>query len=200
LDTLSFEEDYLFFSTLRNIHENTAGKVQSRTQPHYFNFFEQTKKHFKAIEHLLTEKQRTRVNEAFERVRVFESSQSGSEKCFVHGDYHPGNILVIDNAVVGLLDTDWARPGYRIEDLAMSLQMFLRDYKKKDFTFDKARFDRCLAAYRLDSTEERTILKEYFILCTVFDFYLTNTVPLFPRDAEVRNFQRKLLSYVCEFF
>ena len=39
----------------------------------------------------------------------------------VHGDFHPGQVLVEDGGLMGVIDIDRARRGQRVDDLAVML-------------------------------------------------------------------------------
>ena len=70
-----------------------------------------------------------RLETAFDRVARFCGSYASQEGCFVHGDFHHGNILAHAGRIVGFIDLDWCRVSSPYEDLAFTLMMMLRDYE-----------------------------------------------------------------------
>lgn len=89
--------------------------------------------------------------------------------CFVHGDFHHGNIVVDDQRnIIGLIDCDWCRVGHPFEDLGYLVMMCLRKYDSPKFHLDRGHLAQLLGWYGLQESEYSKLF-EYLILCALYD-------------------------------
>lgn len=67
-------------------------------------------------------KKRARFDDFFAEMKTAPPQRSTA--AYIHGDYHPGNILFAGNEVRGIVDFDYLAYGPRLYDIAYSLTMF----------------------------------------------------------------------------
>jgi aminoglycoside phosphotransferase (APT) family kinase protein len=196
---LTPEQEQNIFVTLGTLHRNTAGALTSISREGQYDLIADIRTRFADPDPKMSEMEHARISTALERATARNAALTEQELCFVHGDFHPGNIVFSGNTVTGLLDTDWSRKGYGIEDLAYTLMTFMRDYRADAFTFDQQQFERYLAWYGLPQ-EAYADFVEYFILYTLFDLHLFDRTNTIPHPEKTREFQRAFLRAVCERF
>lgn len=199
LYNLSPEQERNTFTTLRGLHDKTAGQLIDVADAVQYRFLDDMEGKLSNPAQPLDDVLRMRVEQAIEYLRSRERDLTEEQKCFVHGDYHPGNLLFNGDTIVGLLDTDWSRKGNGIEDLAYTIMMFMRDYRKDAFTFDEAILARCLKWYGLPEDEKLTFYK-YLILYAFHDVDLFDRFDTIPHPEKTRTFQRAFLAEVCSRF
>jgi Ser/Thr protein kinase RdoA (MazF antagonist) len=66
--------------------------------------------------------QRARFDDFFAEMK--KSPPQRSTAAYIHGDYHPGNILFAGDQIKGIVDFDYLAYGPRLYDIAYSLTMF----------------------------------------------------------------------------
>jgi aminoglycoside phosphotransferase (APT) family kinase protein len=72
---------------------------------------------------------------------------------WLHGDYHPGNLLFVGGRVSGIVDFDDVGQGARVLELACALFAFSRNNSLEDrFEFDGVLWDRGLDAYATEAS------------------------------------------------
>ena len=108
-----------------------------------------------------------RLNAAFDRVKRYCESCTPETVCFVHGDFHHGNILAHNDRITGFIDLDWCRVGSPYEDFAFTLMMLLRDYKNWSPEFRWPMYRELLGAY--DFQGNTALLNDFIILYALFD-------------------------------
>ncbi len=84
------------------------------------------------FEHYLQKNQGVLLN-ALEQLRHALNRQDYKElpALAIHGDYHPENLLFLNQEVVGMLDFDWAKMDVRGFDVAFALVYFCVGWQKK---------------------------------------------------------------------
>lgn len=125
------------------------------------------------------------VEERFGTIKTYFSTQEQSfirdllfdvsdvpehETCFVHGDYHPGNIILSGGGkgtIVGLIDLDWCHVGSIYEDLSLIILSFLRDISQEHFIFDEDIIQEVVSFYPWKVDLQK--LKKYILLRSVHD-------------------------------
>lgn len=135
-----------------------------------------------------------RVLLAFGRVQRYCESYSADTSCFVHGDFHHGNILAQDGRIVGFIDLDWCRAGSFYEDVAFTLMMMLRDYRTWSHEFRWSRYRAILEDYGFEG--DAALLIDHLILyalfdCTIFKFSDFENAPAF------FEYQKRFLEAAC---
>ncbi|MDD4989486.1 MAG: aminoglycoside phosphotransferase family protein [Candidatus Pacebacteria bacterium] len=199
LEKLSPEQEKNTFVTLKKLHTDTAGILSDVSDITQYHFLNDVRQRFSDPDPLLSEKEKKRIQQSIDYVVAREERFAESEKCFVHGDYHPGNTIFKGSKVVGLLDLDWSRKGYGIEDLAYTVMMFLRDYRLPKFLFKKEKLANYIKWYDLAREQVRD-LHEYLILYTFYDVHLFDRLSSIPDPKKFRAFQRAFLNEICEQF
>ncbi len=195
LDRLTDEQAKNIFVTLRQLHQKTAGKLSQINIESEYNFLDDVSRRLLDIGDGISASERARVQRAIKVTRDFSHDLREKDYCFVHGDYHPGNIIFQGNKVFGLLDTDWARKGSYLEDLAYMIMMFLRDYRQP-FKLIVENYQKFLSWYAIGK-EDFPIFNEYLILYTFYDLHLFRDLEKLPSQEVNYEYQRKFLADVC---
>lgn len=195
LDKLADKKIKIIFAALSELHSKTAGKLVDINIGRQYNFLNDITKWLLGIGDVISSDERQRIIRAIKAVNDFKTELHDEDYCFVHGDFHPGNIVFQEDRVIGLLDTDWARKGSYLEDLAYTLMTFLRDYQHP-FKFREDLYQKYLAWYGIKEKDIK-IFNEYFILYIFYDLYLfCNSGQLNNRD-KLLQFQREFLKDAC---
>ena len=116
---------------------------------------------------------RERLQLALDRVKRYCESYFTEIGCFVHGDFHHGNILAQEGRITGFIDLDWCRVGRFYEDFSFTLMMMMRDYKNWSPAFNRARYDSILDGYGFEGDPE--VLNDHLILYALFDCTVFST-------------------------
>lgn len=125
--------------------------------------------HLALLQSLLPPQVRQEVEHSLDRVVAHSSSLLTRETCFVHGDFHHGNLLADNSrAPVATIDLNWCRGGSAYEDLGYTLMMLLRDYSRFSPKFRGDLFQRLLLAYGEPAIDPK-ILGDYLVLAAAFD-------------------------------
>jgi len=135
-----------------------------------------------------------RLGVAFDRVKRYCESYPPEKSCFVHGDFHHGNILAQKGRIVGFIDLDWCRVGSFYEDFAFSLMMLLRDYKHWSYEFRWSVYRTMLDYYDFDG--DVVLLNDHLILYALFDCAVFKSSS-FDNAAAFFNYQKQFLEAVC---
>lgn len=135
-----------------------------------------------------------RLTLAFARVKRYSASFQAETGCFVHGDFHHGNILAENGSVVGFIDLDWCRAGSFYEDVAFTLMMMMRDYRTWSHAFKWSRYHRILADYGFEGDE--VLLMDYMILYALFDCTVFRTSG-FENASAFFEYQKQFLEAAC---
>ncbi|MBI5457863.1 aminoglycoside phosphotransferase family protein [Candidatus Kaiserbacteria bacterium] len=179
------------YKTLKILHGQTMGKLVSI--PGESIFLNDIRRWLIDVPgDTLDTRQCTRLEQALSKVRNFEQNLSEKDLCFIHGDYHPGNIVFRENKVAGLIDLDWSRKGYYMEDLAYTLMTLMRDFRRPIFVFNKDEFDAALQGYGLRSSD-MSVFWEYMLLAVFYDLYLMRTLPELRDKTHLVPFQLSFL-------
>jgi Ser/Thr protein kinase RdoA (MazF antagonist) len=135
-----------------------------------------------------------RLRLAFERVKKYCESYPPEMGCFVHGDFHHGNILAQKDRITGFIDLDWCRAGSFYEDFAFSLMMMLRDYKEWSPEFQWSTYQSILGDY--DFQGDSVLLNDHLILYALFDCAVFKSSS-FDNATAFFNYQKQFLETVC---
>ena len=108
-----------------------------------------------------------RLGLAYERVKNYCNTYPPEMGCFVHGDFHHGNILADNGRIIGFIDLDWCRVGSFYEDFAFSLMMMLRDYNEWSHEYPQPVYRSILENYGFEGDAE--LLIDHLILYALFD-------------------------------
>jgi aminoglycoside phosphotransferase (APT) family kinase protein len=180
-------------NALRQIHTTTTGcfddKIIDRTR-----LLELVRPALAEAPDFLSDNALEQVRTAFSRVTRFCSSYPAQAGCFVHGDFHHGNILAHGGRIVGFIDLDWCRIGSPYEDLAFTLMMLLRDYENWSPTFRWPVYREMLDYYGFNG--DAALLNDYLILYTLFDCLVFRYARF--DDAEAFfEYQKQFMETVC---
>ncbi len=196
LEKLSEEQKKKVFITLRELHLKTAGKFDYDKS--YYDFIEDVTQRLSNIGNNISTDELTRIQKAVNIVKNFKNNIQKKDICFVHGDYHPGNIIFKGNKIVGLLDFDFSRLGSYLEDLAYTIMMFLRNYQRP-FEFNEKEYFQFLDWYEIKK-EDISVFNEYLILYTFYDLHLFTELKQLPNRDIFIEYQRNFLKDVCSRF
>jgi hypothetical protein len=88
---------------------------------------------------------------------------------FVHGDYHPGNILIDTETkmISWLIDFDWCHVGSIYEDLSFIILVFIRDISQEHFLYDAWVIEKLIKMY--PEKIDFSLLKKYMLVRWVHD-------------------------------
>ena len=117
-----------------------------------------------------------------------------TKACFVHGDFHHGNILAREGTIVGFIDLDWCRVGNAFEDLAFTMMMLMRDYETWSTEFRWQRYHAVLHAYGF--SDDASILNDYTALYALFDCHVFKSAA-FENAADFYEYQKAFLETLC---
>lgn len=177
--------------TLRKIHDFTMGKFSKSEVSNLFREEMET-----AFSDVKVDIPKNIIKRVSDSINLVINHKSGLDKlCFVHGDFHHGNMIVDGGKIVGFIDLDWCRVGNPLEDLAFTAMMLLRDYKK-GFKFDEAYLDKILVWYGLDPGLKKLFL-EYFILYAMFDVYVFKHASMDNHEFYYK-YQLRFLKHICK--
>lgn len=101
------------------------------------------------------------VRAEWEELGSFVETRDGLTFGPVHSDFYPGNVIVGEGAVRGVIDWDYARPDWLVWELARSIWEFAKD--KRTHALRRDRAEDFLAAYRaaggpVPVTEEKLLI------------------------------------------
>ena len=195
LEKLSEEQKEKIFKTLKQLHLETIEKLDDIDENNQYNFIKDVYQRLLDSSNHITADEYKRVEKAINIIKKFKNKLSKKDLCFIHGDYHPGNVIFRENEVVGLLDFDFSRKDVPFEDLAYTLMMFLRDYQKP-FEFNEENYFKFLNWYGVKK-EDFLIINEYLILFTFYDFHLLKYLEQIPNQDMFFEFQRDFLRDIC---
>ncbi len=142
----------------------------------------------------LHERSVRRLVASFQRVKGASERYPATEACFVHGDFHHGNIIVNQGDVVGFIDLDWCRAGLPLEDLGFTMMMLLRDYNTWSPAFRRQRYEELLSLYRYNG--DVSLLNDYIILYALFDCDCFKNAG-FEKAADFHDYQIAFLEGLC---
>lgn len=153
---------------LRKLHDSTVGMTaHEHEEPTRFSL--DIREKLAATKHLLSPHAERRLALALERIAAHERMLHPEDLCFVHGDFHHGNVLVDDRgAIRGLIDFDFCRIGHPFEDLGFTMMMCLGRYESDAFRFDELLFQKILQWYGLPP-KEHSLLAEYLLAALLID-------------------------------
>ena len=135
-----------------------------------------------------------RLQSAFESVKKFCRSYPPQAGCFVHGDFHHGNILAQGDRISGFIDLDWCRVGSFYEDLAFTMMMLLRDYKNWSPAFRWPLYRGMLDDYGFKG--DAALLNDHLILYALFDCAVFQSAH-FDEAKAFFDYQKRFLESVC---
>ncbi len=186
------EHKEFLFRNLRAMHERTLGKLNHN---HTNYFLSEIERCIPRLEEHLDKEIISNVESAVSSVKDFTAGLTLDDLCFIHGDFHFGNIVLNEAfEIVGLLDMDWVRVGHPFEDVAYTTMMYMRDYSKEVFDLDYKKLRQMMDWYGVRKEDER-IFMDYFLL-SIFD---NISIPKNERDLRYSRYQKSYLKAVCEF-
>lgn len=193
LHTIPPYVDHQVMSTLRKLHTATKGRFKESkvSRTHFLDLIHPA---LNQASEFLTGDSLQRIHSSFRRVKSFSCIYPAGEACFVHGDFHHGNILAHDGNVTGFIDLDWCRVGNAFEDLGFTLMMLLRDYETWSTEFRPQRYHDVLSYYGFDG--ESSILNDYTALYALFDCYVFRSAT-FEKAVNFYAYQKAFLDTLC---
>jgi Ser/Thr protein kinase RdoA (MazF antagonist) len=194
LDETDDNEVIEIFGKMSELHAKTRGKLDLSKTPNHFS--DSIEERFNVVSGDISSNEKERVERALKNVKKIESSLPIKEMVYVHGDYHPGNIIMNEKSkIVGLIDTDWSRFGHYLEDLSYTIMMFLRNYKE-DFVFEEKKLNKFLNAYDFNKND-RDKLNDYLILYTLYDVFVFQTMINITNHEKYLKYQKSMLKELC---
>lgn len=188
------------FLSLEKIRACTAGTLKEASDDAQYNFLSEVGNSLSDPTLVLSRKEAAKIRGALERLFALEKQLGERERSFVHGDFHTGNLLFNENdEVIGLLDMDWVRKAYWMEDWASVTMMLMRDYTQQSFTFSEKNFSTYLDWLDLKQEEKQNFI-DYFILYVFLCMYLFDRWDTLPYPQKMRDFQHAYLKEVIERF
>src|SRR3989338_8957415 len=155
---------------LRKLHDETKG-ITIRDHEHPLSFTDDIRGKHHQTKHLLSAHANQRIDVALQRVETYEKTLKSQDLCFVHGDFHHGNVIVDDQKVIhALIDFDFCRIGHAFEDLGFTVSMCLRTFDADSFHFDDIRFQKLLQWYGLPPPDH-SLFAEYVMLASIIDLH-----------------------------
>ena len=192
-------ENKSVLTSLRSLHDATKN-LELHAHDDLSAFPRDLLEKHRKIEHLLSPHANQRIKNAVVRVEESRRSFPGEEACFIHGDYHHGNLLTdVEGNTTGLIDFDRSGIGHPLEDLSVTVAICLSDYRSADFTFNDPLYKQFLDWYGLHS-DEQSLFAEYFILAcvtSVWNFFAAQVLE--NRDFYL-SYQISKLQNVCARF
>jgi len=153
-------------NALRRLHNMTSGCFESKHIDRS-RLIELVTPALNEAPSFLSEKALNRLWDAINKVSQYCESYTTEAGCFVHGDFHHGNILAYKNRIIGFIDLDWCRISSLYEDLAFTLMMLMRDYRNWSHSFQWSKYYQLLDYYRFKGNIN--LLNDHLILYTLFD-------------------------------
>ncbi len=129
----------------------------------HFCFIEWVEERYKTVQEYFTPTEQ----QIIEKTLLEVSKMKDEEMCFVHGDYHPGNILVHQNTIKGLIDLDWCHIWSTYEDLSFIILVFIRDITQPHFNYSESAIHELVDLYPWKVDIQK--LKKYILLRWVHD-------------------------------
>lgn len=164
------------FRTLAVMHATTKGSLP---KPRASWFARECRILLSGVKERLDAEDNEAIEEALRAVEKIHDESS--DLSFIHGDFHHGNVLFSDDRVSGVIDCNWCRVGDPREDVAYTAMTYLRDFRTKDFRFDREKFRRYLEWYGMNP--EDPDFRHFLILAAFWDFATFNMYEN-PRDRE----------------
>ncbi len=183
------------FRALATLHASTKEKLGNSKG---FDFLDEVRVQLESMNASLEPGLYERAQKALEKTRVVEKELLESDLVFVHGDFHPGNIVFKNGEIKGLLDTDWASYGSPLTDLGYAVMNFMRDCSTETFRFDDRKFSNFLNWYGLPQSDI-PLLSEYMILYALYDLHGFTGWNISHKDHLVP-FQHSVLADFCARF
>ncbi len=186
------------FLVLKELHARTRGHLGGIDPLKGYRFLSDIREQFEHLKDSLDAAVIVRLKEAIEQTAGAEKKLPEEDFVFVHGDFHPGNLVFKNGEVKGILDTDWSRKGHPLEDLGYAVMNFMRDCEANAFVFDEKKFNDFIGWYGLPDLDI-PLLGEYMILYALFDvhgFASWNT----PNKEHLIRIQNSVLTDFCKRF
>ncbi len=180
-------------TALRRLHDSTRGRFSEASLSRAF-FPEMIRSLLGEGSGFLSTHAAQRVEASFLRVEAFSRTYPEEDACFVHGDFHHGNILAMDGKVAGFIDLDWCRAAHPLEDLAFTLMMLLRNYDAWSPAFQRRRYNELISLYGY--TGDASILNDYIVLYALFDCDVFKKTS-FENAENYYTYQTQFLEILC---
>ncbi len=162
------------FTALRLLHEKTKN-LGLHEHINLTMFTNERRAELVEVRHLVSPHALSRIALAIDRVEQARLKLSPEDLCFVHGDFHHGNVIVNDRGnIIGLIDFDFCRIGHPYEDLGLTVSASMNDYRLPAFIFKEEDFRRLVGWYGI-SKKDHSQFTEYFLMAALFavwDFFL----------------------------
>lgn len=196
LHRLPSHVDQQVMTALRRLHDSTKGRFAEHRISRTF-LADLVEPVLIEVSAFLNEESLRRIHSAFLRIKEFSRSFPAKEACFVHGDFHHGNILAHEGIIVGYIDLDWCRIGNALEDLGFTMMMLLRDYENWSTQFRWQRYRELLDRYGFD--DDPLILNDCIALYALFDCHVFRAAT-FKNSIDFHAYQMSFLETLCKTF
>jgi aminoglycoside phosphotransferase (APT) family kinase protein len=179
---------------LRQLHDSTTGRFAEASISRTF-FSELLQPALTQAPAFLTDHSLQTIRSSFQRMKEFAGAYRANQACFVHGDFHHGNVLANNGKIVGFVDLDWCRVGHAFEDLGFTMMMLVRDYRTWSTELRWQRYHELLSHYRFDG--DPSILNDYMALYALFDCSVFKSAT-FEAATKFYEYQKTFLETLCE--
>lgn len=177
--SLPLQRKLMLFETLKKIRSMTMLSESDSLIKSNYCFIRDLKYRLNSNSNLLNEDFRIQIDKILNNVELERISAKPHELCFVHGDFHSGNVLYLGGRVSGLIDLDWMRVGFPEEDLGYLIMMICRNLDGS-LTFNPRGMSEIINIINASGINCFR-LNKYIVLFAVFDLMLfssfVNTEP-----------------------
>lgn len=151
----------LYMEWLFEFQQKTNELKQEKS---HYKFISWVEERYRTVQNYFTPEEQWSIQKALSGI-----SRGEGEMCFVHGDYHPGNILIDTdkNIITGLIDLDWCHVWSIYEDLSLIILSIIRDISQTHFVYSEATINDLLVFYPWQIDFQK--LKKYILLRSVHD-------------------------------
>lgn len=166
VDAISSQEVEKLLRVLHGMHDATKNLLPGQADDWFiqeaYRLFQKT---LAAWDH----RSQKVLNDCFQRVIVTLRKLPSLELCFVHGDFHHGNILFNPKGeITGLVDCNWSRLSHPYEDVAYTVMTYLRNFKQDIFQFREDSFRNMVRWYGVEDMPP--LLRDLLVVGALFDF------------------------------
>jgi len=190
---LNDDERKNIFLALRQLHNDTRGVYNGIVENSFVKLAEEK---LEQGEEWLPMDQFKKIKKALKVIESTEKSILRKDCCFIHGDFHAGNIIFNEKSEIsGFVDTDLCSFGPFYQDLAYSIELFLVDYRHP-VAFDPKILRKYAGLYGVSEVEYK-ILLNYIIWYAYREAWFFNDSGFLPNQKFYFEYQKNMLRILC---